>query len=114
VSKFTRKPKTEKTQAVEEFVNAAGQAETIYDVISNDTESYSMKSYPWQDARVRDDVQKVYNLRLAEPYLLKLKYIAEHSPISMQRFCLNALLPAIDAHIEQLLANAGKESGGQK
>jgi hypothetical protein len=54
------------------------------------------------DPKVREDVLKLYNLRLPEPYLLKLKYIAEHTPDSMQKFCLDALLPAIDAKIEQL------------
>jgi hypothetical protein len=51
---------------------------------------------------VREDVIKVYNLRLPEPYLLKLKYIAEHTPSSMQRFCLNVLQDTIDAEIEKL------------
>ena len=58
--------------------------------------------YPWEAPGVRVDVTKVYNLRLPEPYLLKLKYIAEHTPDSMQQFCLSALLPAIDARIAEL------------
>lgn len=58
--------------------------------------------YPWEEAGVRDDVTKVYNVRLPEPYLLKLKYIAEHTPGSMHKFCLDNLLTAIDAKIEEL------------
>jgi hypothetical protein len=58
--------------------------------------------YPWDAPGVRTDVAKVYNLRLPEPYLLKLKYIAEHTPDSMQQFCLSVLLPAIDARIAEL------------
>ena len=43
-------------------------------------------SAPWEDPQVRDDVLKVYNLRLPEPYLLKLKHIAaaharRHAPV---------------------------------
>lgn len=57
---------------------------------------------PWEAPGVRDDVKKVYNIRLPEPYLLKLKYIAEHTPASMHSFCLDALIPAIDAEIERL------------
>ena len=34
---------------------------------------------------------KVYNLRLPEPAFLKLKYIAEHTHDSMQKFCLDLL-----------------------
>lgn len=59
-------------------------------------------AYPWEDPGVRDDVTKVYNLRLPEPYLLKLKYIAEHTPDSMQSFCLNVIEEAIDKKIKEL------------
>jgi hypothetical protein len=59
-------------------------------------------SYPWQEPGVRDDVLKTYNLRLPEPYLLKLKFIAEHTPNSMQKFCLNVVEGAIDKKIEEL------------
>ena len=59
-------------------------------------------SYPWEEPSVREDVTKVYNLRLPEPYLLKLKYISENTPDSMHKFCLNVLQDAIDAKIEGL------------
>ncbi len=59
-------------------------------------------SYSWQETGVRDDVLKTYNLRLPEPYLLKLKYIAEHTPDSMQKFCLNVVKDAIDEKIKEL------------
>ena len=59
--------------------------------------------HPWEERNLRDDVLKVYNLRLAEPYLLKLKYIAEHTPGSMHQFCIDALLPAIDKKIAELI-----------
>ncbi len=45
--------------------------------------------FPWEAPSVREDVTKVYNLRLPEAYLLKLRYIAEHTPDSMQKFSLN-------------------------
>jgi hypothetical protein len=64
------------------------------------------KDYPWEAPGVRDDVIKIYNLRLPEPYLLKLKYISEHTPASMQKFCIEVLLPAIDAKIEELTAES--------
>lgn len=59
--------------------------------------------YPWQETHIRADVTKVYNLRLSEPYLLKLKYIAEHTPDSMQKFCLAVLEKAIDDKINEIL-----------
>ena len=96
--KFTRKPGSQATPNVADFIGGAerrGQASSH--TVSNDTEPYS-----WENPRVREDVQKAYNLRLPEPYLLKLKYIAEHTPDSMHKFCLNVLLPAIDERIEEL------------
>jgi hypothetical protein len=113
-SKFSRKPKAADPKAVEDFISAAGQpAGAAIDMKPSDTVSYdtasshiianNTESFPWLDPRIRDDVQKVYNLRLPEAYLLKLKYIAEHTPDSMHKFCLDTLLPAIDAKVEQLI-----------
>jgi len=59
-------------------------------------------TYPWESAGVRDDVKKAYNLRLSEPYLLKLKFIAEHTPDSMQKFCMDVLEKEIDKKIKEL------------
>lgn len=98
VRKFTRKPNAHAAPAVDDFIAGAEQR----DMISSNIISYDTVSYPWQDSKIRDDVLKVYNLRLPEAYLLKLKYIAENTPDSMQQFCLSALLPAIDAKIEEL------------
>jgi len=99
VSKFTRKPSPYTAPGVDEFIAGAEQQVEV----SSNVISYDTKSYPWEDTKVRDDVLKVYNLRLPEAYLIKLKYIAENTPDSMQQFCLGALLPAIDAKIEELI-----------
>ena len=66
-------------------------------------EDTQLAVYPWQEAHIRPDVTKVYNLRLSEAYLLKLKYIAEHTPDSMQKFCLNVLEKAIDDKINEIV-----------
>ncbi len=58
-------------------------------------------AYPWESPKVREDMIKVFNLRLSEPYFLKLRYISEHSPDSMHSFCLKVLLPAIDKEIKE-------------
>ena len=96
--KLTRKPAGQAAPSVDDFISGAGQQGQA----SSGFISYDTVSYQWNDPKVREDVLKLYNLRLPEPYLLKLKYIAEHTPDSMQKFCLDALLPAIDAKIEQL------------
>lgn len=57
-------------------------------------------AWPWETAR--PDVQKTFNVRLPEPHLAMLRYIAEHTPDSMQTFCQKLLLPAIEATIAEL------------
>ena len=64
-------------------------------------------SYSWEEQGVREDVTRVYNLRLSEPYLLKLKYISQHTPDSMQKFCLDILQNAIDEKIKELTKLTG-------
>ena len=56
--------------------------------------------YPWEAGR--PDVIKTYILRLPEPYHLKLRYIAEHTPYSMQRFLQDVIYTAIDQQITAL------------
>lgn len=99
--KLTRKPKGKSKQSVDEFISGAGQGATV----SSNIISYDTNALPWEAPGVREDVLKIYNLRLPEPYLLKLKFIAEKTPDSMQKFCLDALLPAIDAKIKELIKN---------
>jgi len=59
-------------------------------------------TYPWESENVREDVKKPYNLRLSEPYLLKLKFISEHTPGSMQKFCMSVIEKEIDNKIKEL------------
>ncbi len=58
--------------------------------------------FPWNAPNVREDMVKTFNIRLPEPYHLKLAYIAEKTPHSMHNFCLDVLKDAIDAEIESL------------
>ncbi len=58
--------------------------------------------YPWEEPGIREDVKKPFNLRFSEPYLLKLRFISENTPHSMQNFCMDVLLNAIDEKIEEL------------
>ena len=66
------------------------------------------RPYPWAAPGVREDVAKAFNLRLPEPDLLKLKYIADHTPDSLQQFCQRVLLPAIEAKIEELTGRTAR------
>ena len=100
--KMTSRPPLGSAGDVEEFIAGAG---TQPGATAGPVREGGIKPeafYPWETPGIREDVTKVFNLRLAEPYLLKLKYIAEHTPDSMQQFCLHVLLPAINAKIEEL------------
>ena len=55
----------------------------------------------WEQPGVRDEMLKMFNLRLPEPFKLKLDYIGKHHH-SAHQFCLDVLLPAIDAEIDRL------------
>ncbi len=107
-SKLRSRPPGE-AGSVEEFISGAA-TETRHETppLGTKPERWPGERYPWQAPSVRADITKVYNLRLPEPALLKLKYIAEHTPDSMQKFCLDLLLPAIDAKIAELTQEHGE------
>jgi hypothetical protein len=97
MSELKSRPPVKQKQNLDAFIEGANGK-------SNSSLSKSSKEvFPWEQQGVRADVTKVYNLRLSEPYLLKLKYIAEHTPDSMQKFCIKAMQKAIDSEIEKLI-----------
>lgn len=102
MSKLSRKPKT-----VDEFIEAANN-EASKETSSEWTEGGSPKKreytkrYPWENPKVREEIIKGYNVRIPEPYLLKLRFIAEKTPDSMQGFITKVLFPAIDKKIDEL------------
>ena len=61
----------------------------------------SKAELPWDAPSVRNDVTKMFNLRLPESYKLKLDYISRHHR-SAHQFCLDVVLPAIDEEIGRL------------
>lgn len=59
--------------------------------------------FPWEGKR-SDKQTELFNLRLTEVELEKLRYIAAHTPDSMQAFVRKALLPAINAKLKELIS----------
>jgi hypothetical protein len=107
-SKLRSRPPGE-AGGVEEFISGAiTETQQGASPLGTKPERWAGRRYPWQAPAVRADMTKVYNLRLPEPAFLKLKYIAEHTPDSMQRFCLDLLLPAIDAKIDEFTQEHGE------
>ena len=60
------------------------------------------KIYPWQEPHIREDVKKNLPIRLPEPLYLKLKYIADSTPYSMNSFILERLTTEIEEEISRL------------
>ncbi len=61
------------------------------------------KTYPWEEPHIREDVKKNIPLRLPEPLYLKLKFIAEHTPYSMNSFILERLTEMIEEEVAELI-----------
>jgi len=57
---------------------------------------------PWEGKR-SDKQTEIFNLRLTEVELEKLRFIAAHTPDSMQAFVRKVLLPAIDVKLNDLV-----------
>jgi len=52
--------------------------------------------FPWEEPNVRDDVVKIFNLRLSEKYYKKLEYLSKMRKESKHSICMSILLPEID------------------
>ena len=58
--------------------------------------------YPWEEPHVREDVKKTLPLRIDEPLYLKLKFIAQQTPYSMNSFILDRVIDEIEEEITRL------------
>lgn len=66
---------------------------------------YSAKkeeAYPWDEPHIREDVMKSLPLRLSEPLYMKLKYIAAHTPYSMNSFIVERITEEIEEEVAKL------------
>ena len=58
--------------------------------------------YPWEEPYVREDVKKLHSVRLSEPTMLKLQYVAKHTGTSMNQFSVDAITRVIDAELKRM------------
>ena len=68
---------------------------------------YSTKKeevYPWEEPHIREDVKKTLPLRIPEPLYMKLKYIAERTPYSMNSFILEKMTEEIEEEVARLIS----------
>ncbi|BHH84198.1 hypothetical protein [Desulforhopalus sp. 52FAK] len=85
-------PAIKKTPSLDQFAAAAGTGKKDANEL-----------FPWEEPRVREDVKKNLPIRLPEPLYMKLKYIADHTPYSMNSFILEKLTEEIEEEINALI-----------
>ena len=90
MSNFRRTPGRKEEASVDSFIEQAGRTEP------------EPAPLPWLGLR-SDKRTELFNLRLTESEMAKLRYIAEHTPDSMQTFCQKILLPAMEQKIAEIL-----------
>lgn len=96
MTKSTMSARPPLPQSAQDFIAAANVLEAPTPELTATT------IYPWEAPGVRDDVEKMVNIRLPEAYRLKLKYIGENQPKSQHQFLLDVVKPAIDAELRRL------------
>ena len=84
-------PKVSKDRDLDKFAAGAGKKSTKANEV-----------YPWEEPHVREDVKKTLPLRIDEPLYLKLKFIAERTPYSMNSFILDRVIDEIEEEITRL------------
>ena len=99
---LSSKPPVPKTR--EELEEARQRFIAGEDDGADDPNKIKKTIYPWEAPYVREDVRKLFSLRLSEPDMLKLQFINQQTGKSMHQFCLEAVLPAIEAEIHKLTA----------
>ena len=84
-------PKMSKDRDLDKFAAGAGKKNTKKNEV-----------YPWEEPHVREDVKKTLPLRIDEPLYLKLKFIAERTPYSMNSFILDRVIDEIEEEVARL------------
>jgi len=87
-----------------EFVQEANKHSPIKEIISSG-QGDSEKIYPWNTPSVREDVTKLFNIRLSEPDWLKLKYLSDQTNESMHAICLDILIPTMSRRLKKLVTS---------
>jgi hypothetical protein len=100
MSQFRRRPQTP-----DQFLEEAEEVSMVAkeDTAKADMPNVTMEELPWNSPHM-DDITKTFQLRLKMKHLLMLRYIAENTPhnVSMQKFCMDILIPAIEKRVMEL------------
>jgi hypothetical protein len=95
-NKLTSHPPSKKP--IDEFILAAEQKKKDYDYNKPKIEEL----YPWQNSVVREDVQKVFTVKLPEEYILKIKFLSDKTNKSQQKIVREIICHEVNKLISQL------------
>ena len=100
MSQFRRRPQTP-----DQFLEQAEEVPMVAkeDTAKADMQNITTEELPWNSPHM-EDITKTFQLRLKMKHLLMLRYIAENTPhnVSMQKFCMDILIPAIEKRVMEL------------
>ena len=98
---LSSRPPSINKETADDFINAANTPNNSGSFALNNEKKEHIKKhiFPWEDEKVRDDLKKVFNLRLTERYFLKLEYLAEISNTTKHQLCMGILLKEIDKRL---------------
>ena len=92
---------------LKEFIEAAESPKSSGSLSMGRNESKEKDSQPfnlpWENKNIRNDVYKIFNLRLPEPYYIKLKFLSEKEKESYHKILMSIICPAIDKKIKENL-----------
>jgi len=94
-NKITSRPPVKKS--VQDFILEAERKVDNKEQVEN-----TPKPYPWEDKQIREDVQKVFTVKLPEAYILKIKYISEITNKSQQKIVREIICENLDDFIKKL------------
>lgn len=88
MNKLSAHPPSKKS--LEEFILEAENKKKDHSKNSNHD------NLPWENDLVREDVQKVFTVKLPEKFILKIKYISERTNKSQQKIVREIICREID------------------
>ena len=86
-------PKFASDENLQNFLDEANNPEKSGSLFVSKTKK---EEFPWEQPHVREDLKKMFNIRLSEKDFIKLAYLARLKRESMQKVCPDMLIPQIN------------------
>lgn len=93
------------SEKLKEFISAADfPSNSVTSATEKKTMNYSSRPLlPWEKENIREDIVKIFNLRLPETYHAKLEYLSQNGKDSKHKILMDIILPEIDKKIKEII-----------